>query len=183
MRRTTAYKLSDSAPIEAVSAFRASSALRRTISYTGGVNRSRCRAIADLGDSSRWGRVDWCVRSLTLRKYKPLRPHPPIQRFFRRRADFLLAFNWAASIAYLVIPRAKPFVQAIGKFSVEIDDDRLFPVAASDVSGQAVGSSDHCIFEMWHRRPSLLNKSWRLGAGFFLNGVLLNTKYPSTIAQ
>src|SRR5262245_35826405 len=109
------------------------------------------RAIADLGDSSRWGRVAWWGRSLALRKYKPLRPHPPIQRLFRRRADFLLAFNWAASIAYLVIPSAKPFVQAIGKFSVEIDDDRLFPGAASDVSGQAVGFGDHCVFEFWHR--------------------------------
>src|SRR5262245_12028759 len=141
------------------------------------------RAIADLGDSSRWGRVAWWGRSLALRKYKPLRPHPPVQRFFRRRADFFLAFNRAAGIAYLVIPRAKPFVQAIGEFSVEIDDDRLFPGAASDVSGQAVGFGDHCVFETWHRYASLLNKPCYLGAGFFLNGVLLNTKRPSTIAQ
>src|SRR5262245_46239457 len=125
----------------------------------------------------------WRVWSLALQKHKPLRPHPPIQRLFRRRADFHLAFNWPASIAYLVIPGAKPFVQAIDVFSFEIDDDRLFPGAASDVSGQAVGFGDHCVFETWHRYASLLNKSCYLGAGFFLNGVLLNTKRPSTIAQ
>jgi hypothetical protein len=82
-----------------------------------------------------------------------------------------------------MIPGAKPFVQAIGIFSVEIDDDRLFPGAASDVSGQAVGFGDHCVFEMWHSYASLLNKSCYLGASFFLNSVLLNIKYPSTIAQ
>src|SRR5215475_1214902 len=99
---------------------------------------------------SAFWRVGWC-RSFILHNLKTLRPHPPVQRLIWRRPDFLLAFNWEASITYLVIPSAKPFVQAIGIFSVEINDDRLFPGAASDVSRHAVGFGDHCVFELWHR--------------------------------